>query len=360
MPAPSANPFALLEISNDVPLPADDRFALAGHRWNKNKNEIDALTFAVAAGRPLLVRGEAGCGKSQLARAAAAVSKSKLFCEVIHPRFEALDLLYRYDVVERLADAQVNKIDETNSRYIKRGALWDAMDTVSATGTLPVLLIDEIDKADSDIPNALLEVLGNRSFRVPQLKDTTIRSTGGRMPLVIITTNEERELPAAFVRRCAVLNLNPPSEGVPFRDWLVERGKVHAHLTVDDDARTAAADQVLADRIASRDSGYPTVGLAEYIDLLHALDALADGTAVRVRGKTQLDWLERLGRYALVKHPDQDQERKSVRKQVESGDATLCCHRATPIAPRLKRVAARSVALTSFGFSFCQTPAPRP
>jgi len=226
------NPFQTLAAGSTTLLPADDRYGQAAHRWDAN--EIDALTFAVAAQRPLLVRGEAGCGKSQIARAASRVSESKLFCEVIHPRFEALDLLYRYDVVARLADGQVSRIDETNKKYVKHGALWDAIDAVQSNSALPVLLIDEIDKADSDIPNALLEVLGNRSFQVPHLKDEpSKKSVDGRLRLIVITTNEERELPAAFVRRCAVLNLNPPRDLGAFEEWLIERGSVHAHLDIE-------------------------------------------------------------------------------------------------------------------------------
>lgn len=205
------NPFVALRSDTELALAESDRFARAGHLWSRP--EIDALILAQAARRPLLVRGEAGSGKSQIARAAAQVlGSAEPLCEVIHSRFEALDLLYHVDVVERLADAQIaGQLDATNEKYVKRGRLWEAMDQAREGWGSPVLLIDEIDKADADVPNALLDVLGNRSFTVPPLAHLPpVRAEGGRLPLIIITTNEERELPAAFVRRCVVLNLNPP------------------------------------------------------------------------------------------------------------------------------------------------------
>jgi MoxR-like ATPase len=288
-----------------------DRFPAAGHLWSQP--EIDALILAHAARRPLLVRGEAGSGKSQIARAAAAVMGCRQpVVEVIHPRFEALDLLYRLDAVERLADAQVQQLDTSNVKYVKKGRLWEAIERMREGQTTPVLLIDEIDKADADVPNALLDVLGNRSFAVPPLENKTVRAEGGRLPLIIITTNEERELPAAFVRRCVVLNLNPPTQDAAFIDWLIERGCVHRHLDIAEDARELAAQQVLEDRKAATDAGYPKVGLAEYIDLLTALHELTQGRPMKQRATEQIEWLTRLSAYALVKNADQPQDRKPV------------------------------------------------
>ncbi|MER2555813.1 MAG: MoxR family ATPase [Thauera sp.] len=298
-------------------LPATKRFPKAGHWWDWR--EIDALTFAWSARRPLLVRGEAGCGKSQIARAAAAaLGEQEPLVEVIHPRFEALDLLYRVDSIERLADAQLQRLDPTNWKYVKAGALWQAM-YQAERGATPVLLIDEIDKADADVPNALLEVLGNRSFTVPPLKNMRVSAEEGRMPLVIITTNEERELPAAFVRRCAVLNLNPPSSeksDEPFIEWLVQRGLVH-ELQIDVDARRHAARQVLEDRKKAERKGYPKVGLAEYIDLLTAIQDLTESLDGDERKRAQTDWLNRLGAYGLVKNADQPQDRLPVAEEAK-------------------------------------------
>jgi MoxR-like ATPase len=307
------NPFIDLSIESLTALDKGDRFAAAGHFWSQP--EKDALIFASAARRPLLVRGEAGSGKSQIARAAAHhLNSGEPLVEVIHPRFEALDLLYRVDVVERLADAQIQALDKTNQKYVKPGRLWQALKLMDKSqDCIPVLLIDEIDKADADLPNALLDVLGNRSFDVPPLGNCTIHAPDQRWPLIIITTNEERELPPAFIRRCAVLNLNPPKDDKLFVDWLIQRGRVHKHLTIDDTARQTAAEQVLDDRKAAQTVGYPKVGLAEYIDLLTALHELTWAiTDEKDRRQSQIDWLKQLSAYALVKHAEQDQARPSV------------------------------------------------
>ena len=300
----TTNPFAALKTDTEVRLAPSDQFPDAGHWWSQA--EIDALILAHAAGRPLLVRGEAGSGKSQIARAASQVLNGQPpLVEVIHPRFEALDLLYRIDAIERLSDAQLQRLDETNEKYVVHGRLWEAMEAEEP----PVLLIDEIDKADADIPNSLLGVLGNRSFSVPPLRHRVVRASSGRLPLIIITTNEERELPAAFVRRCVVLNLNPPADAEQFVDWLVTRGRVHHHLDVAEDVRVHAGRQVLADREAATAAGYPKVGLAEYIDLLTALHDLTRANAIEERGAAQTAWLTRLSAYALVKNAGQKQDR---------------------------------------------------
>ncbi len=303
----AANPFLALEPETMAMLPASERFPAAGHLWSRE--EIDALILAWAARRPLLVRGEAGSGKSQIARAAAQVlGDDNLLVEVIHPRFEALDLLYHLDVVARLSDAQIpGALDPTNDRYVRRGRLWQAMIMQDQCSTIPVLLIDEIDKADADVPNALLDVLGNRSFTVPPLNHKVVSVGDKRLPLVIITTNEERELPPAFVRRCVVLNLSPPDGEQAFIDWLVRRGRVHSHLTVTDAARSEAAAQVQKDRTASVRAGYPPVGLAEYVDLLAALHELTQDEPEQDRAARQVEWLRRISVYALVKHAGQRQ-----------------------------------------------------
>lgn len=306
-----ANPFVNIPIDRPLALPSTDQFSEAGHQWSRP--EQDALILAYAARRPLLVRGEAGCGKSQIARAAArALGGAQPLVEVIHPRFEALDLLWRLDAVERLADAQLNALDVTNRKYVKKGRLWEAIEQAASTGRRTVLLIDEIDKADADLPNSLLGVLGNRSFAVSPLGNEIVRAHAELFPLIVVTTNEERELPAAFVRRCVVLNLSPPNEDAEFTSWLVERGRVHEHLTIEDAVRERAAQQVLADRRASVAEGYPPVGLAEYIDLLSALHELTVAVPQGEKLSAQSHWLDRLSAYALIKHAGQSQIRPAI------------------------------------------------
>lgn len=305
------NPFLSLKHDQITLLDASDGLQVAGHRWQQP--QIDALIAAHAAQRPLLVRGEAGSGKSQMARAAARVLQSALHKEVIHSRFEARDLLYRFDALQRLADAQAKlsaKVKDV-AGYVRRGKLWLALADCRPHQPRPVLLIDEIDKADADIPNAMLDVLGNNRFEV-EWTGETVAPASGEMPLIVITTNEERELPAAFVRRCLVLNLNPPADEKAFVAWLVARAEAHTDLQVAPTVAARAAERVWTDRKAAEDLGQHRVGLAEYIDLLRALGELTAVFKGQKRSSQQEAWLDRLGAYFLVKGADMEQATASV------------------------------------------------
>ncbi|GAA1560477.1 MoxR family ATPase [Dactylosporangium maewongense] len=185
---------------------------------------ILAVNVALATARPLLVRGAAGSGKSSLAADVAARKQWDLYSEVISSRTEAKDLLWRFDALRRLRDAQAGDLAEDQRRYIRPGVLWHAFDPASAAGFGPtsgarpvtgaggaVVLLDEIDKAEPDTPNDLLVPLGAGTFTVTDLEpalDVSVQRA--QQPLIIITTNEERDLPQAFVRRCVVLHLPPP------------------------------------------------------------------------------------------------------------------------------------------------------
>jgi MoxR-like ATPase len=313
-----------------TPTPLDETTGTtrAWHCWSPE--EVMAVIQAWASERPLLIRGEAGCGKSQLARAVAQLLAVPFITEVIHPRYEATDLLYRDDPVRRLAHAQLlsvacpadqqdrlawlnQQLDPQN--FVTPGPLWQAMAAPDPTGCpaawpRAVVLIDEIDKADSDLPNALLGVLGDRSFKVHPTGQNVPCPTTHR-PLVLITTNEDRELPAAFVRRCAVLNLQPPKDDRPdaFVAWLMARAQVHEPLQAlraeGSEVLKTAALQVWADRREASRNALPTVGLAEYLDLLHSLHRLSGADPARAA-----ELLNQLAPYALVKHRDQDQRRE--------------------------------------------------
>jgi MoxR-like ATPase len=314
-PALPKSPFAELHDGEVLELKKSAAQAQSWHQWSAA--EIDALTLAYAARRPLLVRGEPGTGKTQLARAAAEALGWQLHAETIHPRFEPPELLARFDAVRRLADAQAGEKLLDNTRYWRPGVLWKAFgwasaqdflaaDERSAGSSAPaghVVLIDEIDKADSDLPNSLLEVLAQRSFRVEPLR-TTIGGPGVQPPLIVITTNEERELPAAFLRRCIVLTQEPDPD-MSYRDWLIARGKAHfaalpkagrAEL-IQPEVLQRAADQLDCDRQAVKSANLPPPGLAEYLDLLYALHEL-----LPAQPAAQQEWLRRLAAYGYLKH----------------------------------------------------------
>jgi MoxR-like ATPase len=290
---------------------------------------IDAIDAALAAQRPLLVRGEPGMGKSQLARATAKHLGRVFISRVVDARTESSDLLWHYDAVARLADAQLagalgphgkplrKRLSVRN--YLHPGPLWWAFDWANAKGQAAlvgqnpppqdadadpargsVVLVDEIDKAESDVPNGLLEALGEGEFTPPGLAAPIIARAGTPPPLVIITTNNERALPDAFVRRCLVLRLEMPEDGTQaFLDFLTGRGRRH-FPNADQAVLDAAAKRLAEDRRhAAENRLRPLPGQAEYLDLLRAVTTLAKDNPAG-----QLERINKLARYTFRKHPD--------------------------------------------------------
>jgi MoxR-like ATPase len=155
-----------------------------------------AVNAAITLERPLLVKGEPGTGKSVLAEEIARSLNAPLITWHIKSTTKAQQGLYEYDAVSRLRDSQLGDPRVSDIRnYIKRGKLWEAF----ASDERPVLLIDEIDKADIEFPNDLLLELDRMEFFVYETGET-VRAV--RRPIVIITSNNEKELPDAFLRRC--------------------------------------------------------------------------------------------------------------------------------------------------------------
>jgi len=155
-----------------------------------------AVNAAITLERPLLVKGEPGTGKSVLAEEIARSLNAPLLTWHIKSTTKAQQGLYEYDAVSRLRDSQLGDSRVSDIRnYIKRGKLWEAF----ASETRPVLLIDEIDKADIEFPNDLLLELDRMEFFVYETGETV---KARRRPIVIITSNNEKELPDAFLRRC--------------------------------------------------------------------------------------------------------------------------------------------------------------
>ena len=155
-----------------------------------------AVNAAIALERPLLVKGEPGTGKTILAHEVAAALGKNLITWHIKSTTKAMQGLYEYDAVSRLRDGQLGdeRVHDI-ANYIRPGKLWDAFEA----DTAPVLLIDEIDKADIEFPNDLLLELDRMEFFVYELKKTI---SARQRPIVMITSNNEKELPDAFLRRC--------------------------------------------------------------------------------------------------------------------------------------------------------------
>ena len=178
---------------------------------------VEAVNIAIYLQRPLLIKGEPGCGKTELARGVAYELKLpfKLWC--VKSTSMARDGLYTYDAVGRLRDAQLaannvftkSEIDRISdpSSYVRWGALGSAFRSKEPT----VVLIDEIDKADIDFPNDLLMELDRQWFAVEETGEL-VRANPKAVPLVFITSNNEKDLPDAFLRRCLFHYLKFPSD----------------------------------------------------------------------------------------------------------------------------------------------------
>lgn len=155
-----------------------------------------AVNAAITLQRPLLIKGEPGTGKTLLAEEMARSLGAPLFAWHVKSTTKAQQGLYEYDAVSRLRDSQLGDPRVQDVRhYIRRGKVWEAFESDQRA----VLLIDEIDKADIEFPNDLLQELDRMEFHVHETGDT-IRAT--HRPIIVITSNNEKELPDAFLRRC--------------------------------------------------------------------------------------------------------------------------------------------------------------
>lgn len=299
------------QINRRLYLPESGAWPESWHRFDQSS--VHAIIAAIAANKPLLVRGEPGVGKSQLACAAAVALNRRFIAQVVQPNTEYQELLWTFDHTQRLADAQLAGAMNDTSRiqstehYISPGALWWAYnwesaekmsikqafqppaneDAPDAMESGVVLLIDEVDKADIALANGLLEVLGNGRFAVPPLG--TIVSSNRINPLVVLTSNDTRQLPPALVRRCVVLDLALPGSA-KLLEHLIIIGKTHFPKT-DDEVLKKAAKQIINDRTQCKE--LPRTGQAEFLDLLSALWEISEDA------KQQDSWLDKLAPFFL-------------------------------------------------------------
>jgi MoxR-like ATPase len=220
-----------------------------------------AVNVAVALARPLLVRGEPGTGKTLLAENLASALKLPLIRWHVKSTTKARDGLYVYDTVARLHDSRFGGQDGSNvrdiARYIKLGPLGEAL----AAPSRVVLLIDEIDKADLEFPNDLLHEIDAMRFRIDE---TGREIVAAERPIVVITSNNEKELPDAFLRRCVFHYIQFPN-----RELMTEIVRVH-HPDITDRVLDNALEVFFGLRSTPRLRKKPST--SELIDWICALN----------------------------------------------------------------------------------------
>ncbi|HUH59157.1 MAG TPA: MoxR family ATPase [Candidimonas sp.] len=216
-----------------------------------------AVNAAIALQRPLLIKGEPGTGKTMLAEEVAAALNRPLMQWHIKSTTKAHQGLYEYDAVSRLRDSQLGdeKVRDIGN-YIVKGVLWQAFEADHPV----VVLIDEIDKADIEFPNDLLRELDRMEFHVYETRQTV---QAKHRPLIIITSNNEKDLPDAFLRRCFFHYISFPD-----RDTMKEIVGVH-YPTVREDVLRAALDTFFALREAPGLKKKPST--SEFLDWLRLL-----------------------------------------------------------------------------------------
>ena len=254
------------------------------------------VNLAIRLGRPLLVEGEAGCGKTRLASAIAEELGVGLTVMTVKSTSQAKDLLYRFDALRRLQDAQdpANKAARQVHPYIDLEPLGHAI----RAGQPQVVLIDEVDKADIDFPNDLLDVLDRFEFDIedlPRAEDEACAAArgfgrhvkgpeGGARPIVLITSNREKQLPEPFLRRCLYVQLDFPADNPAMLADIV-RKNLDARLDqIGDELITGAVERLCRIRERGRELGMQklpaTSELVDWVRVLHWQGRKAEAVSV--------------------------------------------------------------------------------
>ncbi|KYF52374.1 hypothetical protein BE04_07825 [Sorangium cellulosum] len=262
-----------------------------------------AVNVALAAGRPLLLRGKPGSGKSTLAADVAWKLERRFYAHVVTSKTEAQDLQWRFDAVGRLSFATSGERMPATESFVTPGVLWWAFDPSSAAkhgtgaparrpwgdeGRHAVVLLDEIDKAEPDVPNDLLAVLDRREFYV-QETTTQVKAPENLEVLLVITTNDERDMPDAFLRRCITYELPAPED-----TELEAIAKLHFPAMQDSlITRVRELFETLGVEATSQNRRRPST--AELIDALRAC------TKLGIASKDDAAW-EEIARASMWKH----------------------------------------------------------
>lgn len=279
----------------DTPAYADFTGKRAAH-YVAAHHTATIVNLAIRLGRPLLVEGEAGCGKTCLASAITEELGVGLTVMTVKSTSQAKDLLYRFDALRRLQDAQDPK--NTDARQVFPYIELEPLGHAIHEGQPQVVLIDEVDKADIDFPNDLLDVLDRFAFDIedlPRTEDEACRSArgfgrsvagpaNGVRPIVLITSNREKQLPEPFLRRCLYVQLDFPASDPAMLAEIVRKNLAARAETISDELITGAVERLCRIRERGRELGMQklpaTSELVDWVRVLHWQGRKAEAVSV--------------------------------------------------------------------------------